>query len=254
MVQVVATEGGRPFHIFSTAREMAHFALVRFLLIADRAIAEKGTFFCALSGGSSPLPFYDLLAENGTLPLWEKTQIFWADERFVPCDDDDSNYRLVFGRVLNQTIIPAGNIHRVVTEGTDPAASARRYEKELRDCFMISEGNLPRFDLIMLGIGDDGHTASLFPGSEALHNRDSLALAVEEHGIKHRRVTLTIPVINNAACVIFLVTGKNKAPIIRHLAGKGESLLPAALVKPNKGAVDYFLDSEASLLTGRPPI
>lgn len=210
-------------------------------------------FTIALSGGSTPLHLFRLLAEQpyrSRVP-WHRLHFFWGDERMVPPDHEDSNYGVANRALLRQLRLPPDHIHRIRGEAEDPDEAAAEYEKELRQAFRLKgEGELPRFDLVLLGMGTDGHVASLFPGNPALwENRKLVTSAyLPKPGI--HRITLTCPVINNAACIVFMVAGEEKAEILqRALEGPHEpQLLPAQLIRPQEGEVLWYIDSAAGRL------
>lgn len=168
------------------------------------------------------------------------------DERFVSFEHPDSNYRMLKETLLDHIPIPQDNIHPIPTERSTPEASATAYEEDLKKVFRLSENQFPEFDLLILGIGEDGHTASLFPGSHVLNDRKSLAASVPLDETKHSRITLTLPVINHARHILFLVTGKNKAPVLRKILYEEDGSLPASMVHCKKGGLIFALDREAS--------
>src|SRR5208337_3643271 len=172
--------------------------------------------------------------------------LFFADERFVPWGSADSNYRLLSETLLNNIPIPAGNIHAVATGETDLLLSAKKYEEEIKRFFKLPAEGIPEFDLVMLGIGADGHTASLFPGDAALRDKRHLASAVVLDKNRHDRITLTLPVINNARTVVFLVSGKSKASVFRDVVERRDRRLPASLVAADKGGLLFLADAEAA--------
>ncbi len=232
--------------IFGTGDEMTNFMLERWRELSGYAIESRGCFTAALSGGETPAPFYRRLAAEGTRLQWDRTHLFLVDERFVPSDSADSNYRLLSETLLNHIPIPSANIHAVSTSEADPLSSARKYEETIKGFFMLPAEGIPEFDLVMLGIGADGHTASLFPGDAALHETRHLAGAVVLDKNRHDRITLTLPVINNARTVVFLVSGKTKASVFRDVMEKRDSNLPASLIDPRKGDLLYLTDTDAS--------
>jgi len=235
----------RALHSFKKSAEAYDFLVNLWESISSWAIAERGRFTVALSGGRTPGDFFRRLAGKPDLP-WEKTHIFQVDERFVSKSDNKSNLLLITETLTNRVSIPDDNVHPIATEGITPEESANEYEVELRRFFHA--GKLPRFDLIMLGIGEDGHTASLFPESPCLYETERLVLAVVTKGFPRERISLTLPVINNARSVVFLVIGKNKAPVIKEILEKNNSLLPAALVRPMNGTLIFILDQRVSSL------
>ena len=239
-------ESSRNMLIFETGEDMASFMVERWSELSESAIKNRDCFTAAVSGGQTPVLFYRrLAAEEGRLQ-WDRTHLFLVDERFVPMDSADSNYRLLSDTLLKNISIPAANIHAVATGETDPVSAARKYEEEMRRFFMLPPEGIPEFDLIMLGIGPDGHTASLFPGDVALCDTRHLASAVVLDKKRHDRITLTLSVINNARMVVFLVTGKTKATVFRDVVERRDSHLPASLVANEKGCLLFLADAEAA--------
>ncbi|HEY1268174.1 MAG TPA: 6-phosphogluconolactonase [Candidatus Binatia bacterium] len=228
--------------------DLARRAAVEWMRAADEAIARAGRFAVALSGGNTPRALYTELAggEFRSRIAWDRVHFFWGDERCVPADHADSNYRMAYEALLARVPVPTANIHRIETErGTEKAAAA--YEAVLRDFFSSSPDTFPRFDLILLGIGEEGHTASLFPGSPALEERDRLVTAVYVEKLKTDRITFTLPMLNSAAEVAFLVAGKSKAAVVKETLRDGADV-PAARVAPANGRLSWFLDKEAAAL------
>jgi 6-phosphogluconolactonase len=225
---------------------LAREAAGRLAELAYEAVESRGRFSLALSGGSTPGALYRLLAQEpyrARIP-WAGIFLFWADERCVPPDDPGSNYRLADEALIAHVPLPAENIYRVHGE-LEPQAAARDYARQLRDYFC---GPKPRFDLVLLGLGDDGHTASLFPGSPALEQVERLTAAVEAtyQDRPARRVTLTLPAINTARQVWFLVSGQAKAGIVQAVLEGSGALLPAQQVAPMAGRVLWLLDAAAA--------
>jgi 6-phosphogluconolactonase len=221
--------------------EAARFAAGYTVRVARESIRDRGIFFWAVSGGATPRHYFEeLAAKSGTeATQWDKWHIFWADERFVDQDDALSNYRLVKDALLARIKIPEANIHPVPTAEPSPAAAAEAYETTLRQV-MGSEGDFPRFDLIHLGLGADGHTASLFPGDPALTENKCWTTWVAMAGIKPKvpRVTLTLPVLSAARQVLFLVSGEYKIALVeRIVSGRETAALPAAMVEPQGGVM-----------------
>jgi 6-phosphogluconolactonase len=205
---------------------------------ARTAIAERQSCSIALSGGSTPEPLYAALAQQD-LP-WSQIQIFWGDERYVPHTHLDSNYAMAKRAWLDSVPIPAENIHAVATDLTLPQLAADAYEREL----MFELGKMPAFDLILLGMGDDGHTASLFPHTAALAVSDRLVTVGDKDG--QPRITFTFSLINNARCVMFLVAGASKqAALTEVFAPTGDATLyPSRAVQP-QGELIWLLDAAA---------
>jgi len=219
--------------------------------ISHESVKNKGFFTVALSGGRTPIDFYTMLSASKNRLLWEKTHIFLVDERFVPATDGESNYRLVRECLLNHVDIPKNNVHRIDTEEDTLEMAAEKYEEEIRNFFSIEGERIPEFDLIMLGIGEDGHTASLFPGAPSLKEERRLAIPVIAEKSPHKRISLTLPALTNAQRIIFLVTGSEKAGIVREIVDESESRLPASLVRCRARIVYLVMDEgAASLLSG----
>ena len=187
------------------------------LILSNEKIETQGKLTIVLSGGSTPRGIYQCMASTSYRNKfnWEKIHFFWGDERWVPPEDQKSNYRMVSEALLTKVKIPSKNIHPIPTKNGDIEGLARLYEESIRDFFKLKKGDFPCFDLILLGIGLDGHTASLFPGNPALLVKDRLAIAVSQRGISEQRITLTLPVINYAHMIFFLVSGDEKADIVQ---------------------------------------
>lgn len=228
--------------------DLARKVAAEWVRSADEAIARAGRFAVALSGGNTPRALYGALAEGEfrSRIAWDRVHFFWGDERSVPADHPDSNYRMAYEALLSRVPVPPANIHRIETE-RGPAEAAAAYEATLREFFALTLGASPRFDLILLGIGEEGHTASLFPGSAALEEHERLVVAVYVEKLKTDRVTFTLPVLNSAAEVAFLVSGKSKAAAVKQTL-RGGADLPAARVAPLDGRLWWFLDKEAAAL------
>jgi len=210
-------------------------------------VRGDGPFAVALSGGATPRRLYELLgrAYRGTFP-WEKTHWFWGDERFVPHDDPESNYRMVREAMLSEAPVPPANIHPVATEGLTPAEAALSYERQLKDFYGLStlRPDRPLFDVTFLGLGTDGHIASLFPGTAILKERARWVGAVL--GAKPEpRITLTYAALESSREVAFLVAGTAKRPVLERLL-RGDPELPATHLHPVHGSVHLFVDRAAA--------
>lgn len=231
-----------PQELFEVAAEEVGHAAVE-------AVTQRGRFTIALSGGSTPRSLFHLLATNARSSLpWERMFFFWSDERHVPPTDPDSNYRMADEAMLSKIPVPASNVFRVPAENPDAAAAAQVYEQTLQKFFSLQSGQFPRFDLILLGMGPDGHTASLFPETPALQENSRLVVANWVEKLKASRITFTLPVINAANCVAFLVSGTDKAPALRAVLegdAPGEQY-PAKLVRPTDGKLIWFVDRAAA--------
>ena len=226
--------------------ELSRQSAERFSQLVNQSVQGSGRFTVALSGGSTPKHLYSLLASPGykeRIP-WNNVHLFWGDERCVPPDHPESNFGMVRESLLSKIKIPAENIHRMAGE-REPQAAAAEYEKHLQEFFGLESGALPRFDLILLGIGEDGHTASLFPGSDALNETERLVIAPFVDKLKSYRLSLTLPVLNSGAEVWFLVTGASKADAVKKVL-RGSADLPAAKVQPVNGRLIWFITQDAA--------
>lgn len=233
----------------TTPQELFAAAAEEVVRAAEEAVAARGRFTIALSGGSTPKSLFNLLATNArtTLP-WDRMFFFWGDERHVPPTDAESNYRMADEAMLSKIPVAAGNVFRIATENPDAAAAADAYEQTLRKFFQLGPGEFPRFDLILLGMGPDGHTASLFPGTAALQEKSRLVVANWVEKLKASRITLTLPVLNAARCVAFLVSGTDKADALKAVLegdAPGEQY-PSKLVKPSDGKLIWLVDRAAA--------
>ncbi len=215
--------------------------------LAAACMTARGAFSIALSGGSTPRALYRVLASRGAQINWSGWHCFWGDERCVPPDHDDSCYRMAREALLDHVAIPDSQVHRIPGELTPPDA-ASSYEQVLREFF---KGEWPRFDLILLGMGDDAHTASLFPETAALDRHDSWVTAnYAPTAIQPNRITLTIPAINAAANILFLVAGSSKAaPLHQVIDGaRNPRHLPAQFIQPAAGSLTWMIDQPAAAL------
>ncbi|GAB4400055.1 MAG: 6-phosphogluconolactonase [Anaerolineales bacterium] len=209
---------------------------------AAMAVRERGRFTLALAGGRTPLAAYAHLAAAPDMP-WSRTHLFWSDERCVPPDHPDSNFGAAAGVLLSRVPIPPDHVHRIRGEAA-PDDEARRYEGVLRETV---GGDPPRLDVILLGLGEDGHTASLFPGGAALDERVRLVVAVDPPpGVAHRRITFTLPLILAGRGVVFLTTGAAKAEAVARVLIAHDEALPATRVLAAQGRVVWVLDEDAA--------
>ncbi len=227
--------------IDALSREAANI----FISAAKGSIALQDRFTVAISGGSTPLRLFTLLGSKTYADKvdWSRVHFLWVDERCVPKEHKDSNFRGAWDSLLSQIPIPDSNIHRIKGEES-PDNGALEYEDDLRGFF--GAGRVPEFDLIFLGMGEDGHTASLFPGSDLLKESNRLAVPVYVEKLKSWRVTLALPVLNNAHSVVFLVTGKNKADVLKEIIENKSVKYPAGLIKPIRGSLTWLIDEDAA--------
>ncbi len=241
--------------VLNSAPELFQAAVKEFAALASQAVESSGRFTVALSGGSTPKSLYALLA-SGSIPdiPWEKVFFFFGDERFVPPDHPESNYRMARETGLFSNV-PESNVFRLHAEDKDANTAARDYEQTLRTFFGLQPGEFPRFDLVLLGLGPDGHTASLFPGTAALDEKSSLVVANWVDKFQTYRLTFTLPVLNRAAYVMFLVSGDEKAEIVREVLENKNASLPSQKVNPSDGKLVWLLDRGAgSRLSRNGPI
>src|ERR1700688_3699928 len=251
----------RAIEVLATAADLFHAAAEEFVRAARGAIGAQGRFTVALSGGSTPKALYSLLATNYAGFAWNRIFLFFGDERHVPPTDPESNYRMVNESLLTKIAIPAENVFRVPAENPDAAAAASEYEAQLRRFFdlkselksgelksgELKSGEFPRFDLILLRLARDGHTASLFPDSPALNEESRLVVANWVAKFNAHRITFTFPVLNRAAEVMFLASGADKAEMVRQvLEGKNTPPLPSQRVQPSDGKLLWMLDEAAA--------
>jgi 6-phosphogluconolactonase len=236
----------RLIEVLPTPKDAFRAAAEEFVRAGHGAIAERDRFTVALSGGSTPRSLYSLLARDHSDFPWSQTFLFFGDERHVPPNHPDSNFRMVKESLLDKVPIPAGNVYRVQAEMPDAGAAAVVYEEQLTKFFELRPGELPRFDLILLGLGTDGHTASLFPDSDGLKEQSRLVIANWVEKFKTHRLTFTFPVLNHAQDVMFLVSGEAKAEMVRMvLEGNNTPPFPAQQIEP-KGRIEWMLDKAAA--------
>lgn len=235
--------------IYSDAISLAANTANKIVNNAVQAIKNKGVFSIALAGGSTPRGVYRLLASEQYEDQidWDRVHVFWGDERSVPPEDADSNHLLARQTLLDHILIPSENIHRIKAE-LPPENAAADYERDLINFFKLSGGGTPRFDLVLLGLGEDGHTASLFPNTAALTIDQQLVVANKVDKLDSWRITFTPRLINSAAKVFFLVSGEIKSEILQ-LVLEGEfqpNLYPAQLIKPTNGKLQWLVDQQAA--------
>ncbi len=240
--------------VFSSPAEVARAAARLFVDYAWQSIAKDGQFMVALSGGNTPRQMFELLASDefrGQVD-WAKVHIFWSDERAVPPTSPESNYGMARRELLIRVPIPEGNVHRMEAEKASIGRAAHEYEEVLRKYLDLDDRGFPRFHLIFLGMGTDGHTASLFPGTRVSRQTSRWVSTPTVTKLNMRRMTLTFPVLDAASRVVFLVVGSEKAQILRAvLEGKADPPYPAQLVQPRHRGLKIFLvdKAAAALLT-----
>ncbi len=240
--------------VFASRQQLNRAAADRWMELYEESIAQNGLFHVALAGGSTPRQLYRLLAspEFAERVRWQSVHIYFGDERFVSPEHAESNFRMAKEALLDHVPIPPENVHPVETEKGDPQAVASRYEALLVANLPKSQEGIPRFDLILLGIGPDGHTASLFPDTDILHQRERHVAAVYVEEKSAWRISLTFPVIEAARHLLFLVAGEDKRQVIGQIFSPSPqgTLLPVQMLDP-KGEVEFYLDAEAAGELGR---
>lgn len=232
--------------VFKDQRTASEAMAEAFKAIAVEAVKRRGRFTVALTGGSSPVMLYQLLHSEPyreQIP-WNRTYIFWGDERVVPFDDEQNNAKMAFDNLLNHVSVPAKQIFRMNSE-ISPEKAADAYEKQIKQHFGDA---VPSFDLILLGIGRDGHTASIFPGSDVVHERKKWVSTGYNSEQGTTRITLTAPLLNKAKHIFFAVFGKDKSITLSDvLKGKfNPELLPAQLIQPEQGELSWYVDEGAA--------
>jgi 6-phosphogluconolactonase len=238
--------------IYADTGALAQAAASELTRLAQESVAARGLFTLSLAGGSTPKKLYSLLATDPAfrgIP-WAKTHLFFGDERHVPPDDPDSNYRMVRTTLLSSGLVPEANVHRMQAELPDAAEAASTYDAEMHAFFGddLRRNGFPRFDLILLGMGPDGHTASLFPGSHGLEEKSRWVIANPVEKFKTDRITFTFPVLNAARALYLLVVGTDKADMIREVLGPDQNHppYPVQRVAPADGVKIWMLDDAAA--------
>lgn len=248
----VPSPSSPPIRIVESTDALSRAAAERFVACAKQAIDARGRFSVALSGGSTPRDFYALLA-NPDAPYrgqlaWDKIHFFWGDERQVPPDHAESNYRMANEAMLSKVPVPPANVHRIQAEMPDPAAAAQAYEDELRRFFQPPAGEWPVLDLALMGLGPDGHTASLFPQTAALHEKQRWVVDNWVQKLHKHRFTMTVPVLCHARNVLFLVAGGEKATALRDVfhGPYHPDQWPAQVFRHCSGHAEWLVDQLAA--------
>lgn len=223
-----------------------------FVASARGSINKKRPFTVAISGGSTPRQMHKLLPTEPyvqNIP-WQKSHIFWVDERCVPQDSTESNYGTAKRDFIDEVPIPQTHVHWITCESS-PQMSAKKYQKTLKDFFCFENESIPRFDLIFLGMGVDGHIASLFPGQKSLYEKEKLVVTVKGGNPNVNRITMTLPLLNQARHIVFIVTGKEKSRTVQKVLEDRKIRLPAQKIRPRDGQITWLMDRGAAvLLTG----
>jgi 6-phosphogluconolactonase len=221
-----------------------------FVATANDAVARHSKFTVALSGGSTPKKLYEMLASppwRDQIP-WDRTEFFWSDERFVPATDPASNYNMTHKALIAAVPLPPQNVHRVITENIEPQAAAKAYEDEIRRVVPKGSNGVPEFDLMLLGLGTNGHTASIFPHQPAIYENERLIVAEYIEEVKMTRITFTAPLINASRDVLFIALGADKTDVVQEvvMGPFDPDRLPAQLVKPEPGDLTWILDPQSA--------
>jgi len=236
--------------IVTDEESLAHKSVDLFIIAANKAIRAKDAFYVAISGGHTPRRFFQLLGElpKAKVLRWDRVQLFWVDERYVPPNSERSNYKLAADTFLGKVAIPKDNIHRIPTEYDDVKVAAEIYEETIRNVFSLSKNSIPVFDLIVLGMGVEGHTGSLFPNSYAPFDTDNLASVVYALDEKRNRITLTNPVLCAASHLAVLVSGEEKAGILKEVltSEPDEVRYPIHTLWPILDKITWLVDSAAA--------
>jgi len=243
---------GPEIRIAKDTLEQSFIAAEEFAERALESVERSGSFRVVLAGGTTPRLLYTLLSDPtepfaGRIP-WGSCHFFWGDERHVPPEDPESNYRMAKETLLSRVPVPTGNVHRVQAENPDASGAASDYDAKVREFFHLQGGERPGFDLILLGLGTDGHTASLFPGTSIIREKRRLVSAEWIKKLHSHRISMTPPALNHAARVIFLACGSGKAEVVRDvISGTFQpDILPAQVVQPENGTLLWLLDKSAA--------
>ncbi len=234
---------------------LAQEAAKLFFEAALENVRKKGVFTVAVSGGSTPRRMHRLLAREPYLSEapWDKTHLFWVDERCVSYSHQYSNYGAAKKDLINNIPIPDENVYPMPVESSSEIGSVA-YQAKLIDFFNLEQGGLPQFDLIILGIGKDGHTASLFPGQRVLDEKERLVVSVKGGNPEVSRLTMTLPVLNNAREILILVSGEQKAETLKTVLESDQVLLPVQRVRPNRGNLKWLIDRDAASMISCPDL
>ena len=237
---------------FPNGAALERAAAEMFVQKAREAIAARGIFVVALAGGSTPRRLYALLADEGDVfraqLAWDRIHFFWGDERHVPPDHADSNFRMANEAMLARVPIPPQNVHRIFAENPDAAQAAQLYEEEIAGCLGRNDAKFPRLDLVLLGMGPDGHTASLFPGTTALKEDSRWVVSNWVEKFQTDRITMTAPMLNHGGCIVFLVQGGEKAEVLRNVlfGERNTELYPSQLIQAVEGECYWLVDQPAA--------
>jgi 6-phosphogluconolactonase len=236
--------------VSETAKDLVEHIAKTFSDLAHEACKENGRFVVSLSGGSTPKALYERLSQppySGGIK-WDQVIIFLGDERCVPHDHPDSNYKMIDEALLSKIAIPESNVFMTIGQAEDPEKAALLYDHEIRRVNSTPNDEIPSFDLILLGLGPDGHTASLFPESKALHENTRLYVANYVEKFHSNRISMTFPLINEGKNIIFLVSGDAKAEILKEVLEQPDKQYPSQMIKPRSGNLHWYVDRAAARL------
>jgi 6-phosphogluconolactonase len=236
-------------HVYKNVDELSQAAAAWIANLITETLTQKGRFTIVLSGGSTPQKLHNILANTPYKQNieWSKVHFFWGDERDVPFEDNRNNAKMAYDTLLNHVPVPAHHIH-IIHTNIDAAASATAYEARLKRYFPIDAALITTFDLVLLGMGDDGHTLSLFPGTPVIHEQEKWVTSFYLEAQQMNRITLTAPIVNRAANIAFLTAGANKAVVLKEVL-EGEynpDKYPSQIIKPVTGNVHWFIDEAAA--------
>ena len=233
--------------VYESPNQLTEALCSSFIKMIYKTDRQKKILHIALSGGNTPRLFFDQLAKIGNKISWHNVHFYWSDERCVPVDHEESNFGMTRKSLFDKIDIPSRNIHRIQGE-SDPTLEALRYGKHIRQCISRYEDIFPVFDWILLGLGEDGHTASIFPGDIPVIQSNEICAVASHPQTGQKRITLTLPMINIAEKITFLVSGKKKAEILAKVLNDENNALtiPAAMIQSKKNAVEWYLDKEAA--------
>ena len=224
--------------------QLLEFSAEQLVIIIRTTLLKQPRFTCALAGGKSPEKLYQALGKYKKEKIWDKVHVFSTDERFVPANHDYNNFSMIRRNLLSAVPIPAKNCHPMPVDAKSAQVAAQQYESELKKFFNLKTGELPRFDLVLLGIGEDGHTASLFPNVAQWKENKKLVISFSHPKIDYERLSLTLAVLNNSCHAAFFVYGVKKADILYHILRTSEEF-PSSCIQPQNGELHFWLDRDA---------
>lgn len=224
--------------------QLLEFSSGQLVNIIRETLKNQPRFTCALAGGKSPEELYRALAKFKKEKFWDKVHVFSTDERFVPPSHDFNNFSMIRRNLLKSVPIPEKNCHPMPVNAGSVDSAAHKYIEELKKFFNLKEGELPRFDLVLLGVGEDGHTASLFPVLPKWMEKERFVIPLKHPTVEYERLSLTLPVLNNSSHAVFFIHGAKKADVLYRIL-RADEKLPSACVQPKNGELHFWLDREA---------